>query len=107
MPMQFCMFPARVRASDGLVDVNRSAVVVIDGRAEVAVQRKDNHFDGGTVTVIAALDGVIVGTSDAGVVMLTGEGGVTWEVSQGDGCGCKSALGDWYAGRIRGIPLGT
>ena len=107
MPMQFCRFPARVRSSDGSVDVNRSAVVVIDGRAEVAVQQKASAFDGGTVTVVALLEGVSVGVPDAGVMTLTGDGGVTWEVSEGDGCGCKSALGDWYAGRIRGVPMGS
>ena len=107
MPLSYMRYPARVRSSDGVVDVNRSAVVVIDGRAEVAVQRKDNQFDGGSVTVIAALDGVTVGQPDAGVVALTGEDGVVWEVSQGDGCGCRSALSSWYAARIQGVPLGT
>ena len=59
------------------------------------------------LTVVAVLEGVTIGTSDAGMVTLTGEGGVTWEVSQGDGCGCRSALSQWYAARIQGVSMGT
>lgn len=105
--MSFCRFPARVKASDGSVDVNRSAVVVIDGRAEVAVQSKADAFDSGTVTVLAMLDGVSVGQPSDGATPLTGADGVVWEVSQGDGCGCRSSVSEWYRDKISGQPMGS
>ena len=105
--MQYSRFPARVRSSDGSVDVNRAAVVVIDHRAEVAVLAPHSPFEASDVTVIATLEDVSVGVPDAGVMTLTGEDGVTWEVSQGDGCGCRSALSSWFADRIARVPMGS
>lgn len=105
MPMQFCRFPAKVVMGDG-TEINRSAVVVIDGRAELAVQNKRSDFDGGQVSIVATLDGVNV-DAQGREATLTGESGEVWTVGQGDGCGCRSSLQSWYAGRIQGVPMGT
>lgn len=104
--MSFCRFPALVKTSDG-TEVDRAAVVVIDGRAELAVIAKRGEFDGGGVTVIASITGVTVGEPANRVTRLTADDGQWWDVGAGSGCGCRSSLSQWYAARIQGQPMGT
>jgi hypothetical protein len=88
--------PARVTGSDGL-SVNRAAVVVIDGRAKLA--RRANV---GGVEVLGEMDvaDLTVANRKATIV---GTNGVTWEVSKGDGCGCRSPLTAWVNAEV-GVP---
>ena len=107
MTLQYDRFPARVSTSDG-TEVNRAAVVVIDGRAELAVERpRRDHADGGGVLVLAMLEDVTVETQNRREVILRAADGQTWTVGVGDGCGCRSVLSQWYADRRKGQPLGT
>lgn len=96
-----------VTLADGTV-VNRAAVVVLDGRAEVAVlgARRD-HTDGGNVQVVAAMEDVTVETQTRREAVLRSSSGEAWTVGVGDGCGCRSNLSQWYANQIKGQPMGT
>ena len=106
MPVAFSRYPAMVRTSDG-TPVNRSAVVVVDGRALLAVESpKRDPYDGGGVQVIATLDDVTVAPSRREAT-LTAADGQTWTVTQGDGCSCRNALSEWLGAQIRGHGLGT
>lgn len=106
MTLLFSRFPARVTTSDG-TSLNRCAVIVLDGHAELAVQRPgaDVH-NADVVQVIATMDGVTLGDF-AREATLTAEDGQWWKVGEGDGCGCRSPLQTWYAMRIAGQPAGT
>lgn len=104
--MSFCRFPSLVKTSDGS-EIDRAAVVVIDGRAEMAVTAKRGEFDGGGVSVIASIDDVTVGEPANRVTRLTAADGQWWDIGQGSGCGCRSVLSMWYQERIAGQPMGT
>ena len=107
MTLNYSRFPALVKTSDG-TSINRAAVVVIDGHAELAVERpKRDHADGGGVLVIAALDDVTVEQQNRREVILRASDGQTWSVGVGDGCSCRSALGDWYNNQRAHQPMGT
>lgn len=79
--------PARVEGSDGL-SLNRAAVVVVGGRARAA--RKGPAG----VEVVGDMEVVDVTVANRRAT-ITGANGVTWEVSKGDGCGCRSPLTAW------------
>ena len=95
-----------VRTSDGTV-TNRSAVVVIDGRALLAVQMPRQFHEPGGVQVIATLDEVTVEPPSRRETVLRAADGQTWSVGPGDGCACRSALEDWYHHQLAGQPHGT
>lgn len=105
MPLNYNRFPAAVVTSDGQ-SFNRCAVVVIDGHAELGVQGRGGDFAADEVHTVATLDGVTVGPAGP-MVLLTGDDGRTWEVRDGDGCGCRSPLQAWYGRAIQGQPAGT
>lgn len=79
--------PARVEGSDGL-SLNRAAVVVVGGRARAARKGAEGVEVVGDMEVAS----VTVANRKATIV---GTNGVTWEVSKGDGCGCRSPLTAW------------
>lgn len=79
--------PVRVEGSDGL-SVNRAAVVVVDGRAKLA------RRTGLGVEVIGEMDVADLTIANRKATII-GTNGVTWEVSKGDGCGCRSPLTAW------------
>jgi hypothetical protein len=105
MPIAYSRFPASVVTSDGTT-THRGAVVVIDGDASLAVQVRSGDFHADEVQVIATLTGVTVGNPGPSVT-LTGDDGQTWQISEGDGCSCRSPLLAWYQMALRGQPAGT
>jgi hypothetical protein len=104
--LTYSRFPARVLTSDG-TELNRCAVVVIDGHAQIAVQRPSGGMgaaDG--IQTIATLDGAVLASAGA-KSRLEAPDGQWWEVSEGDGCGCRSPLQAWYAKALAGQRAGT
>ena len=106
MALAFARFPAMVTTSDGST-VNRAAVVVIDGRALLAVQPPRQHYEPQGVQVIATLDDVTVEVENRHRTYLRAGDGQVWTVAEGDGCSCRSAILDWFRAQCRGQPLGT
>ena len=106
MTLNYGRFPALVKTSDG-TEVNRAAVVVIDGHAQLAVQPPRQHHEPQGVLVIATLDDVTVEQQNRREVVLHAGDGQSWSVGVGDGCGCRSALSQWYAEAIKGQRMGT
>ena len=106
MTVSYSRFPASVTTSDGTV-VNRAAVVVVDGRAELAVQPPRSHTEPDRILVLATLDDVTVEPQTRREVTLRAADGQTWQVGVGDGCGCRSSLSEWFRNRLKGQALGT
>jgi hypothetical protein len=89
--LTYSRFPARVLTSDG-TELNRCAVVVIDGRARIAVQSPSGAMGAAdAIQTIAELDGAVLALAGA-KSRLEAPDGQWWEVSEGDGCGCRSPL---------------
>lgn len=84
----YSRIPVRVEGSDGL-SVNRAAVVIVDGRAKLARRGGESG-----VEVLGEMDVADLTVANRRATIV-GTNGVTWEVSKGDGCGCRSPLTAW------------